>query len=52
LEAILLELRHYAYPVGQIVFLAKHFAGNKWQTLTIPRGKSREFNTAKRPKRK
>ena len=52
LEAILLELRHYAYHVGQIVFLAKHFAGNKWQTLTIPRGKSREFNTAKRPKRK
>ncbi len=51
LEAIQRQLRHCAYHVGQIVFLAKHFAGNNWQTLTIPRGKSREFNTAMRPKR-
>jgi hypothetical protein len=30
--------------VGQIVYLAKHLAGNKWQTLTVPKKKSAEFN--------
>ena len=35
---------HYAYHVGQIVYLAKHFAGSKWNSLTVPRGKSAEFN--------
>jgi hypothetical protein len=29
--------------VGQIVYLAKHFAGEQWQTLSIPRKKSEEF---------
>ena len=43
-EAINRQLTHYAYHVGQIVFLARYFAGEKWQTLSIPRGKSREFN--------
>ena len=33
-----------AYHVGQIVYLAKHFAGPKWNSLTVPRGKSAEFN--------
>jgi hypothetical protein len=35
---------HYALHIGQILFLAKHLAGAKWQTLSIPRGKSEEFN--------
>jgi hypothetical protein len=30
--------------VGQIVFLAKHFAGPEWKTLSIPRGRSAAFN--------
>jgi hypothetical protein len=30
--------------VGQIVFLAKHFAGSNWNALTIPRRKSAEYN--------
>lgn len=47
LEAINRQLTHYAYHVGQIVLLAKHFAGGKWQSLSIPRGKSREFEVAK-----
>jgi hypothetical protein len=34
---------HAAYHVGQIVFLAKHFAGAQWTTLSIPRGRSREM---------
>lgn len=47
LEAINRQLVHYAQHVGQIVFLAKHFAGPWWQTLSIPRGKSREFDVGK-----
>lgn len=43
-QAIHRQLAHYAYHVGQIVFLAKHFAGPEWKALTIPRGKSATFN--------
>ncbi|HKF42802.1 MAG TPA: DUF1572 family protein [Thermoanaerobaculia bacterium] len=54
LRAINRQLVHYGYHVGQIVFLAKHFAGPAWQTLSIPKGKSEEVNrkmatSAKRP---
>ena len=35
---------HVAYHVGQIVYLARQFAGDKWQTLTVPKKKSAEFN--------
>ena len=51
MEAINRQLTHYAYHVGQIVFLAKHFAANNWQSLSIPRRKSEEFNAAMRRKR-
>ncbi|MCP4583035.1 MAG: DUF1572 domain-containing protein [candidate division Zixibacteria bacterium] len=44
INAINRQLTHYAYHVGQIVFLAKHFAKNNWQSLSIPKGKSEEFN--------
>ncbi len=40
LQAINRQLSHYAYHVGQIVFLAKHFAGAEWQTLSVPRRKT------------
>ena len=50
IEAINRQLTHYAYHVGQIVFLAKHFAGRNWQTLSVPRGKSEEFTKEKRKK--
>jgi hypothetical protein len=43
LRAINRQIAHYAYHVGQLVFLAKHFAGNRWETLSIARGKSEEF---------
>ncbi len=51
LEAINRQLTHYAYHVGQIVFLAKHFRSSAWQSLSIPRGKSNEFTTAADPNR-
>lgn len=38
-QAVLVSLSHTAYHVGQIVFLAKLFAGSKWQPLTLPRRK-------------
>jgi hypothetical protein len=43
-RAIHRQLTHQAYHVGQIVLLAKHFAAARWETLSIPRGKSREHN--------
>src|SRR5262245_17227774 len=46
IEAINRQLTHYAYHVGQIVFLAKHFQSGAWQSLSIPRGKSNEYITA------
>jgi Protein of unknown function (DUF1572) len=39
-QAINRQLSHYAYHIGQIVFLAKHFAGPAWKSLSIPRGQS------------
>jgi len=41
MQAVNRQLTHYAYHVGQIVFLAKHFAGESWQTLSVPRRRSR-----------
>ena len=44
LQAINRQLAHYAQHIGQIVFLAKHLRASDWKTLSIPRGKSEEFN--------
>lgn len=45
-QAINRQIAHYSYHVGQITFLAKHFAAqsNKWTAITVPRKKSVEFN--------
>jgi len=44
LQAINRQLGHLSYHVGQIVLLAKHFAGDHWQSLSVPRNRSAEFN--------
>ena len=44
MQTIHRQVAHYSYHVGQIVYLAKHFAGPDWNALTIPRRKSAEFN--------
>ena len=44
MAAINRQLSHYAYHVGQIVFLAKHFQGEAWASLSIARGESAAFN--------
>jgi Protein of unknown function (DUF1572) len=53
-EAINRQLAHYPYHIGQIVFIGKMIKGDKWASLSIPRGKSKEYNDDKfsRPKRK
>jgi hypothetical protein len=48
MQALNRQLTHYAYHIGQIVYLAKHFQGPRWKTLSIPVGKSEEFNRAAR----
>jgi hypothetical protein len=43
-EAINRQMTHYASHVGQIVLLAKHFAGPRWQTLSVPKAKSKQLS--------
>jgi uncharacterized damage-inducible protein DinB len=47
LQAINRQIAHYAQHTGQIVFLAKHFRSSEWKTLSVPRGRSKEFNAQK-----
>ena len=44
MQAINRQIGHYAYHCGQIVFVAKHFQSATWKPLTVPRGKSTDFN--------
>lgn len=43
LEAIERQIAHYAYHVGQIVYIGKQLRNNEWTTLSIPRGKSEDY---------
>jgi hypothetical protein len=51
-EAIVRQLAHYSYHVGQIVFIGKLLKGSDWKSLSIPKGKSDEFNAEKFSKEK
>jgi uncharacterized damage-inducible protein DinB len=42
------QLTHYAYHIGQIVLLAKHFKSENWKSLSIARGQSEAFNQSLR----
>ena len=44
IQAIQRQVSHYGYHIGQIVFLAKMIKSSEWQTLSIPKGGSRQFN--------
>jgi catechol 2,3-dioxygenase-like lactoylglutathione lyase family enzyme len=44
IQAVNRQLTHYAYHVGQIVYLAKHFTSRDWQSLSVPKNRSTEFN--------
>jgi hypothetical protein len=46
MQAINRQIAHYAHHVGQILFLAKHLtakATGKWESLSVPRGQSKQF---------
>jgi hypothetical protein len=43
-EAINRQMTHYAYHIGQIVLLAKHFRSAEWKTLSVPKNRSADFN--------
>ncbi|HEX8813746.1 MAG TPA: DUF1572 family protein, partial [Terracidiphilus sp.] len=44
MQAINRQVAHYAYHVGQIVLLAKHWKGTEWKTLSVPKGQSELYN--------
>jgi hypothetical protein len=44
LQAVNRQMAHYPYHVGQIVWLAKHFQGGNWKSLSIPKGASAALN--------
>jgi hypothetical protein len=44
MQAVNRQVAHYAHHVGQVVLLAKHFAHDHWQSLSIPRNRSADFN--------
>jgi hypothetical protein len=43
IEALNRNATHMAYHIGQIVYLARHFAAPNWKSLSIPKGKSAEY---------
>jgi|SRR5579872_1884632 len=46
MQAVNRQIAHYAYHIGQIVMLAKHFQHQHWKSLSVPRGQSAAFNQA------
>ncbi|WP_346984269.1 DUF1572 domain-containing protein [Chryseobacterium sp. POE27] len=50
LDAVLRQLAHYPYHIGQIVYIAKMMKNDDWKTLSIARNKSDEFNSQMKTK--
>lgn len=46
-EAVNRQMMHYAYHIGQIVLIGKMIKGNDWKNISIPIGKSKDFNDKK-----
>ena len=46
-EAINRQLMHYSYHIGQIVFIGKMLKADNWDSLSIPKGKSKNYNSEK-----
>lgn len=44
LEAINRQLAHYPYHIGQIIYIGKMLTNNNWNSLSIPKGNSKQFN--------
>ena len=46
-EAINRQLAHYPFHIGQLIYIAKMIKDNLWESLSIPKNKSEEFNKIK-----
>ncbi|MDX1470674.1 MAG: DUF1572 family protein, partial [Flavobacteriaceae bacterium] len=46
-DAIARQMAHYAYHIGQIVYIGRMIKGKNWKSLSIPKGKSEQFNKDK-----
>jgi hypothetical protein len=44
MQAVNRQVAHYGLHIGQIVMLAKHFACDRWKSLSVPKARSAEFN--------
>lgn len=47
MDAINRQLAHYPYHIGQIVYIGKIVLAESWKSLSIPKGKSNEYNKEK-----
>lgn len=47
IDAINRQMMHYAYHIGQIVYIGKQIKGSAWQSLSIPKGESESYNKDK-----
>lgn len=45
MDAVLRQLAHYPYHIGQIVYIAKMIKNEDWNTLSIARNRSQQFNS-------
>ena len=52
MEALNRQLAHYAYHIGQMVFIGKHIKNTEWKSLSIPKEKSKDYNAIKFSKEK
>jgi hypothetical protein len=46
-EAVNRQMMHYAYHIGQMVYVGRMIKGNDWQSLSIPKGNSKSYNAEK-----
>jgi len=44
IDAINRQLAHYPYHIGQIIYAGKLIKNEQWKNLSIPKGKSEEYN--------
>ncbi|MBL7739312.1 MAG: DUF1572 family protein [Chitinophagaceae bacterium] len=44
IDAINRQLAHYPYHIGQIVYIGRMIKDQSWKNLSIPRGRSQEYN--------
>jgi len=49
-DAINRQLAHYPYHVGQILYIGKTIRDSGWVNLSVPKGKSAEYNLSEGPK--